>query len=820
MINISNITDSNIDTIVGQLASDVTNKGVTSYSAKLACEINNLIVGHNIENINLVSTQLKTTKILYDNNLISRLDYKKYQQYCKITKLKNIINQFIEYFSTNNKDNQSLELAILDLENSCKSKLILELPYDYIRKIDKLLNVIDNSIQRSSSLDKSTLNEFNKLKNILAKYIGYNPVLQKQGLTINIKPINQGFEIENINFVSTNNKQYFKQNSLTIKNSHIKNLEICENIYGISGELTFNLTYINNHKDFDFLLTPNQPVLIDIQINDDFNFYKKDSKKEHHTRSTRFVAIGSTTNYVDTEEKFEYSIYSYAESVSSGLKEFKIKFHDPLKALWMEHKPSYIDINKSLDDILKDNFFFDSLFSLDTNKSNNLKTRIPQTFISTINRSFYDFFIEQLQQNKSYLKYFCNKKNGKVTYYIFDKVDSSLQNNIANSDDNLKDKLSPYDISCLKKQHLISNEPNLYVKENDISPDVTISNKRKEERKNSKGSIKPFSSIYKDNLSTIEYLQNQDDEKKEIVTSEFEILLTSRNILPFIDSEITLSKLENDKDYLLGATNIKNLFIYERELSFTRSKYSTQQLYKNINKLHYKSTSEADVYEKIAFTKTLNLTHNNLVTYKIKDYNNLAPEYPKYKSFHNFYINGRVTIGENVNNDSKKAYKFFKNYKPEESSFAEFQENGEKGTSAIQNSKASIFYAIEIIKELLPDKSSEKPIIYLPMKVNINSANNQFMPLRNDDIILVEAQSFTDGEIVELISNSAISTEKAQQQLLQRQLLGAKENCEMAYTQTSDGETFSLTQLNEASENSFLINDKKGIFLRYKSKGN
>ena len=121
---------------------------------------------------------------------------------------------------------------------------------------------------------------------------------------------------------------------------------------------------------------------------------------------------------------------------------------------------------------------------------------------------------------------------------------------------------------------------------------------------------------------------------------------------------------------------------------------------------------------------------------------------------------------------------------------------------------------------MLYAKLSEKPIIYLPSKININSANNQFMPLRNDDIIMIELQSINKGEIKELISNSAISTKKAQKQLLQRQLLGAKENCEIAYSQTSDGETFSLTQLNSTSENYFLINDKKGIFLRYKSKGN
>ncbi|WP_318263429.1 hypothetical protein [Francisella-like endosymbiont] len=132
--------------------------------------------------------------------------------------------------------------------------------------------------------------------------------------------------------------------------------------------------------------------------------------------------------------------------------------------------------------------------------------------------------------------------------------------------------------------------------------------------------------------------------------------------------------------------------------------------------------------------------------------------------------------------------------------------------SLILNSKVGILYAIEIVKEMLYAKSSEKPIIYLPSKININSANNQFMPLRNEDIIIIELQSINKGEIKELISNSAISTKKAQKQLLQRQLLGAKENCEIAYSQTSDGETFSLTQLNSTSENSFLLNDKKEFF--------
>ncbi|MDE4953467.1 hypothetical protein NAI68_12955, partial [Francisella tularensis subsp. holarctica] len=76
--------------------------------------------------------------------------------------------------------------------------------------------------------------------------------------------INKNFELEDISFVSTRNKQYFKHNSLTLKNPHIEKLEVWENIYGINGWLTFELSYINNHKDINFLLSPNKPILFDI----------------------------------------------------------------------------------------------------------------------------------------------------------------------------------------------------------------------------------------------------------------------------------------------------------------------------------------------------------------------------------------------------------------------------------------------------------------------------------------------------------------------------------------------------------------------------
>ncbi|MDE5031880.1 pathogenicity determinant protein PdpA1, partial [Francisella tularensis subsp. holarctica] len=73
--------------------------------------------------------------------------------------------------------------------------------------------------------------------------------------------------------------------------------------------------------------------------------------------------------------------------------------------------------------------------------------------------------------------------------------------------------------------------------------------------------IKQFSSILKDNLQSVEYIQSNNYYIQEIITTGFEILLTSRNTLPFLDNEITLSKLDNDQNYLLGSTYIKSLYI-------------------------------------------------------------------------------------------------------------------------------------------------------------------------------------------------------------------------------------------------------------------
>lgn len=83
------------------------------------------------------------------------------------------------------------------------------------------MNIINNAIQRSHELDKKILKQFNKLENILTK-IAYNPLLQKQELTISIKPLDSNFKPQDLKFVSSKNKQSFKEKSLKLNNLHIK----------------------------------------------------------------------------------------------------------------------------------------------------------------------------------------------------------------------------------------------------------------------------------------------------------------------------------------------------------------------------------------------------------------------------------------------------------------------------------------------------------------------------------------------------------------------------------------------------------------------
>lgn len=83
-----------------------------------------------------MNTQLLNTKALYNSGILLELDYKKYQKFYEIAKLKQNIDDYISCFSNSHKDKLKLSFALNEIKKSCSNETTLELPSEYIRKLD------------------------------------------------------------------------------------------------------------------------------------------------------------------------------------------------------------------------------------------------------------------------------------------------------------------------------------------------------------------------------------------------------------------------------------------------------------------------------------------------------------------------------------------------------------------------------------------------------------------------------------------------------------------------------------------------------------
>ncbi|AIT09605.1 hypothetical protein LO80_06270 [Candidatus Francisella endociliophora] len=804
-----------------QLSKAISNSQKNNEISKRAININSkLLKNQQAITFDVIKKQYGNTQALYEKGVINRVIYEKFNKFFRVKELEQEISDYLNYVVSNIIDEQDAFIILDGLQKACQNRLILDISSDCLSKINCLLNNINSNISKSSSLKQTTLAY--KIKELSGKYlspsVAQNSFLLEQNITINIKPIDSNFAVKDIDFTATENKKLFKENALVLNNNHIVDLDIDEKIYGVDGYVDFELAYPDNHPDFKFLLDTKQPLFLDIKIADKYNFLKKGSKTENHTREYKFLAIGNIENSANVQKKSLNNIFSIKTDDNNNdnyLKRFKITFSDPLKVLWSLHKPTYIDFKKSVDDIFQENFYFGNIVKLDTEKSKNIKKRFHQIFLSTSERSFYDFFIEQLSLNGCVLKFHCDKDI--ATYFVADKIDNSFKQNFANTQDDIQQKFHDYDLSAMQEQVVVLNSCDIHTKRTQVIPDISFKKSKKNDIDDKDGS-QEFENIYQTILYPTDYLQVGKPQQEKPFQESYAVTVNSINGLAFVNSEIDLSKIDN-QGYLLGSKDLSSIYLSKRKIKLKRSERCSQELYRNIFNQYYKKNTDTEMYEKISFCPKQYLTHANYFEYLYKDFNNQEPEYPSFKRYKEFDVVGKVTIGKNVSEDSKKAYKFFKNYKMEESSFADVQEEDEKGSNKIANSKKELFYALEVPNEILYPKTSEDPIIYIPTRININSNLNEFMPLRNDDVVVVKATSLTESHGHKIVSNSAISTEKAQKQLLQRHLLGAKENCEVAYTQEDDDETYSIKQLNKENDNSIFINNKKGIFLTYKAKG-
>ncbi|WP_178948371.1 hypothetical protein [Francisella sp. Scap27] len=755
-------------------------------------------------------------KDCFERGELTYFIFKEVKRHFRVALLKNSIGTLNIELSNKDLSLGVVEAAIKLLKKAAKKGDFLYFNEEELAGVSSIVNRLYNAVSRSDALSQIKLPIAIKelVSKHLAKCIAHNDFLASQDIEISIKPLKETFSKRDLDFSAKYNKKVFDGKALKLTNNHIKELFVDEKMYGLDGRVVFELAYPEGHKDFEYLYDRKQPLLLEIKVSDKFNFLKKGSKSENHSREACFIAIANIEAGSHIKSKVATNIFS-TEVKCEDVRSIELKFSDPLKALWSLHSPTYVDFKKSIDDLLTDNFYFDSLFKLDTSNCQSITERLPQVFVSCVGRNFYDFFIEQMVDNQCVIKY--SSMGDTPTYYVADSIDSAFKKPFENSQDGVEKEFKRYDISSILTHELVQNSCDSYVKRTQLIPDISFKSSKKIDIKDSSGTTE-FEKLAQTIVYPVNYLEIDPVKQNQAFTKQFCLNFETMVGVPFVNAEIDFTELKAD-DYLADST-VKSIYLTKRKLELTRSTYCSMYTRYGISHLYYKSDSDQDRYEKIAYTKKLALTHANKWSYTYGDYSVLSPDYPQYTPVKEFDMIGKVIIAKSVDEDSKKAYKFFKSYKMEESEFSSVQKDEEAGTYDVLNSKGAIFYAVELAPEMLAEDSSEDPIVYIPVRININSNVNEFMPLRNDDLIRLRVTGLIKCFGDELISNSAISTEKAQKKLLQRHLLGAKENCEVAYTQEEKDEIYSIVQQNKANDNSIFIHNNKGIFLTYKAKEN
>lgn len=769
----------------------------------------------------VLKLQYFSTKKAYDLGYIKIFEYERFNNFYKLEELKSQIRDYLDLLIGKEYYYTDIFNIISILENVYINESIFNLTNDYIDKIFLLFNRIYDSLSsdKISKPEKIAINkEIRRLSDeFLSLGVGINRSLLEQTIKIDIKKISKDFSIEDIDFIAKKNQNFFNKKMLSLNNNHIVSLDINETIYGLSGLLNFELAYKDNHPDFKFLFDENQLLLLDIKILDKFAFLKKE-ENENIIRQSRFIAVGNINNDYSTSKFVDMNTISDIGEKFNFIKVFQIKFNDPLKILWGLHKPNYIDFDKSVEDLIQDNFFFENICSIDTSNCQNIKEKMPQAFVSTVGRDFYDFFIEQLYLNNCAIKYFCDNDSDTPKYYIAEKFSDSFKQSFKNMQENIKQSFDRLDLNNITKLKINSIANSNMLTQNHIIPDINFSEKRKIEFKDDSN----FSQLYETTMEPLNYKNLKFSEKEKPKAHSWIFNVYSKSNFVYCNSQIDLSKIDNKLDnekYLINIDGLESIYLLKKHIRFVRCLYTSKQVHKNINDLSYKDDSDPEVYEKIVCCGSQRLTHVNDYIFYYGDYDRQMSEYPTFKKYHPFDIIGKIIIAKEVDEAFKKAYKFFEDFKLNESCFRNVQEGNEAGTSIINNSKDDIFYAVEIPQEILFTDCEKDSIIFVPVKININSSStNQFLALRNDDIVLINFKGIKECNISELISNSAISYESTQDKMLQQQYLGAKENCIVAYTEEQGKETYSIQQINKKNDCHFLINNEKGISIIYKAK--
>lgn len=781
--------------------------------------------------------RIKIFMEFYTNKLEEEINVL-HQQLCKEINFKNLTDNF-------NLD-KPLKIAIDLIEAS--SEFIDFFPKKILSKLDYIIKCT-NQLNKRYNNSVADLTNYYRITEKISRNTGLNKVSVEQELLVSISPLDKtDFRIKNIEYDATGNDNLLSTGSLLLSNYHILELNISEKQYGLKGNLTFELCYFDDQNDFNFLFEPNDMMLLYVNMSD--GFVTPSSKTTGTTnRDSKFVAIGRVIEIDNNPIKYYVSDDS---EVRPSIKTFKIEFHDPLKAIWSLHQPTYIDYNKSIGDILEDNLinnFKSQLFEVDYKSCKWLNdTKIDQIFISSLGRNFYDHFIELIASNNCIIKYDSNPltsddDSSLPIYYIADNINElesiekfkKVQNYKKQKFSTMYEKQDLLSIESQKTSYINVGDhvEKKYVDFNILSINESDgyqdTHKKKIEEAN-KNTVKtdPFKFIYKT-------IDRQDYSLPSIRCIE----LKANSRLPNLYTEIDFSKLENKiesneikRNLSLNCEVFQNFYIREKNIALFRSRLHSKLLYKNLfNKnVYLEKTDDRRKSEQISLWLELreknstdeigmnSLTHFNKIKYIFGSYEDRRPEYPEFKTYNKFHVVGKVIVNQDQisnkeNKENNKQYRFFKDYELKESDFKEHKQG------------SAVYYAVEVPCSLFHSRYDGNPVIYIPVDINLNSKGNEFSPLRNGDFLMVEAIGLNKCRGYKVISSSAINDAKATDIHSQRHLLGSVENCIVAYDENymddkdKPEKKYFIQQANKEHDNEFsLANNKEGLSLVYRAK--
>ncbi len=763
---------------------------------------------------------------LLSSGVLSRYVIRPFKVYFEKLTFINLLDEILETnFQNTSNMLENARLMLDELEALLLEEVLLQLDSVDIFKFKQVVNKLSRFFALSVVSKNESRKLFMLLQTKIRPVIGYDPFIVEQAITIELNPLDENLATKPLTLMSNKyqnqtEKSQFK--GLMLANYHIIELDLELKRYGFDGVLKFQISYDDGvHPDYAFLYQ-NTPLSMAITLENTYVFDDPNKKNTKYQTKLQLQAIASMSN--DKHLRFvdplvEQHIDKQTSKIASMLPFFTLKFSDPLKAFWLQHQPIYVDFDKSYIDVFNDNNFFQSWVQIDVTKCKKLATKQKQIMVSAYARSFYDYFIEALSHYSVYLVYDYSKlAKGKSSYALYDALTSDWQKKPEGKGTLTSKDLFQIDHAHCQVQPLWSKAQNM-MNLADMNMDkralVKIYNEKQPLIKGfalDRIQLIEDAKIY---INTEQKILNDLQNDLACVT-KFHVSL--RELMPFFPVTpsydlIALDKIQWQNTFVGQSTAV--ILSYQR-FQFVQNKATIKFVKRKLTQQNYESEADKDHYEKITMIGTpAGITHFVQIQSQWLDQSAKANDLPRYQPFIAFQTQAVVTIGKDVDDSVKYAYKLYKGQSENEGSFADDQSTKLSDYVYAKQSENLLSYACNLPKALYKDPSKPLPL-YVPV-ASFGLTANTFNLLRNGDVVLLQFNSAETVNIKSVKLNTATIEDKASQKIAQQTLYGAQQECALSYTQDAIDQQFNLKQSTKNGEgiNGLVFSDKQGIILSF-----